>query len=201
MSSTQIKDSATRRDRHFHNQLNDKAVTSAFAPVGGIGAAGNFLAYPVGIHSQGKQPFVASDGTNSTPVVTETYVTSMFVPCNMKITGVNLFNGSDVTGNVFVYLSDSKTGIPITGAASAATAGAGTDAYQKVPFATPFQAKGPAVYLVCVQYSSATARYNTHLIGSDPVIVETGTVFGTASTISPLPSAFVASVGNIMSLY
>ncbi len=175
-------------------------VASAITPTGGVAAAGGFSAAPRALHSQGQKAVVSTDGNNSTPSTTETYITSMFVPCNMTITGVQLFNGTDVTGNVTVGLATSA-GAPIAAAKSASTAGSGTDAYQLVPFAAPYAAKGPANYLVCVQYSSATARYNTHTIGTDPVVVQTGTTYGTIPTISPLPTVFTTNVGNIMSFY
>lgn len=176
------------------------AVTGAVTPTGGVAAAAGFSAAPRALHSQGQKAVVSTDGNNSTPSTTETYITSMFVPCNMTITGVNLFNGSDVTGNVTVALATSA-GAPIAAAKSATTAGSGTDAYQKVPFAAPYAAKGPANYLVCVQYDSATARYNTHTIGTDPCITQTGTTYGTIPTITPLPTVFVTNIGNIMSFY
>jgi|GEM_PF-4987891 len=176
------------------------SVTDAITPTGGIAAAGGFSAAPRALHAQGQKAVVAADGNNSTPSITETYITSMFVPCNMTITGVQLFNGTDVTGNVTVALA-TAAGVPITAAKSASTAGSGTDAYQLVPFATAYAAKGPANYLVCVQYSSATARYNTHTLGTDPSVVQTGTTYGTIPTISPVPTVFTTNIGNIMSFY
>ena len=121
------------------------------------------------------------------------------MPCNCTITGVALFNGSDVTGNVTVGLADS-TGAPITAAKSATTAGAGPDAYQRVPFATAYAAKGPATYFIQVQYDSGTARYNTHTLGNHGVLVQTTQVYGTLASFTP-PSTFVTNVGNIASLY
>lgn len=176
-------------------------VSSTITPTGGVAAAGGFSAAPRALHSQGQKAVVSTDGNNSTPSTTETYITSMFVPCNMTITGVKVFNGSDVTGNITVGLANAVTGAPIAAAVSASTAGSGTDAYQNIPFATPYAAKGPGNYLVCVQYSSATARYNTHTIGTDPCIVQTGTTYGTIPTVTPLPTAFVTNIGNIMSFY
>ncbi len=177
------------------------AVTGAITPTGGIAAAAGFSAAPRALHAQGQKAITTSDGNNSTPSTTETYITSMFVPCNMTITGVNVFNGTDVTGNITVALANAVTGAAIAAAKSASTAGSGTDAYQKVPFAAPYAAKGPANYLVCVQYDSATARYNTHTLGTDPCVVQTGTTYGTIPTISPLPTVFVTNIGNIMSFY
>lgn len=165
----------------------------------GIGASGGFSASPRGIHT-GQRPAAAStDGNNSTPSITETYVSEIFVPCNMTITGVALFNGSDVTGNVTVGLATSA-GAPITAAKSASTAGSGTDAYQLVPFATPYAAVGPATYYIQVQYSSATARYNAHTLGTHGTVAQTTQVYGTLTSFTP-PTTFVTNVGNIASLY
>ncbi len=154
---------------------------------------------PRGIHTGQHAAYVSSDGNNSTPVITETYVSEIFVPCNMTITGVALFNGSDVTGNVTVGLADS-TGAVITAAKSASTAGSGTDAYQLVPFATAYKAVGPATYFIQVQYSSGTARYNTHTLGTHGVLVQTGQTYGTLTSFTP-PTTFVTNVGNICGLY
>lgn len=178
-----------------------KSFTLAITPTGGVGAAGGFSVAPRALHAQGQKAVTTSDGNDSTPSTTETYITSMFVPCNMTITGVKVFNGSDVTGNIRIGLANAVTGAPIAAALTATTAGSGTDAYQTIAFAAPYAAVGPANYLVCVQYSSATARYNTHTLGTDPCIVQTGTTFGTMPTVSPLPTVFVTNIGNIMSFY
>lgn len=150
--------------------------------------------------STGMAPATAStDGNDSTPSITETYVSEIFVPYNMTLTGVALFNGSDVTGTVTVGLA-TAAGAPIAGAKSAATAGSGTDAYQRVPFATPYAAVGPAMYYIQVQYSSATARYNTHTIGNFGCLVQTAQTYGALTSFTP-PTTFVTNVCNIASLY
>jgi len=178
-----------------------KTFSSTITPTAGVAAAGGFSVAPRGLHSQGIPARVSTDGNDSTPSTTETYIQSMFVPANMTITGVKVFNGSNVTGNMTIGLANAVTGAAIGAAVTASTAGSGTDAYQTIPFAAPYAAVGPANYLVCVQYSSATARYNTHTIGTDPVVVQTGTTYGTIPTISPLPTVFTTNVGNIISFY
>lgn len=181
------------------NFAGAEAHAGVLTPTGGIAAAGGFTASPRSIHT-GDQPAVATtDGTDATPSTTETYVSEVFVPCNMTITGVAVFNGSNVTGNVQVALATSA-GAPIAAAKSAATAGSGTDAYQRIPFATPYAALGPATYYIQVQYSSATARYNAHTVGNHGVLVQTGQVFGTLTSFTP-PTTFVTAVGNIAGLY
>lgn len=151
------------------------------------------------LHSSGQPALNAADGVDTTPSATETYVTRILVPNRMTLTGVKLFNGSDVTGNVRIGLATAD-GTPIAGALTASTAGSGTDAYQTIPFAAPYVAEA-GYYHVCIQYSSATARFNAHAWGNDWSIVKTGTVFGTMPTLSALPTQFVAAAANIFSLY
>jgi len=174
-------------------------VTGAITPTGGIAAAGGFSASPRWIHTGSYPAIISTSGTDSTPVTTETYVSEIWVPCNMTITGVALFNGSNVTGNVTVGLADS-TGAPIAAAKSASTAGSGTDAYQRVPFATPYAAKGPATYFIQVQYDSGTARYNTHAVGNHGVLVQTSQTYGALTSFTP-PTTFTANVSNMAALY
>jgi hypothetical protein len=154
---------------------------------------------PRGLHTGNNPAAASTDGTNATPSTTETYVSEIFVPANCVITGIALFNGSDVTGNVTVGLADAL-GNPIAAAKSASTAGSGTDAYQLVPFATAYNATGPATYFIQVQYSSATARYNTHTLGTHGVTKQTGQTYGTFTAFTP-PTTFTTGLGNIAGLY
>jgi hypothetical protein len=163
---------------------------------GGVVAAS---ASPRLIATGGYPAIVSTSGNNSTPSTTETYVTEIFVPATMTLTGVALFNGTDVTGNVTVGLA-TAAGAPITTAKSASTAGSGTDAYQRVPFAAPYEALGPARYYIQVQYSSATARYNTHTVGNFGCLVQTSQTYGTLASFTP-PTTFVTNVCNMASLY
>lgn len=168
-------------------------------PTGGIAAAGGFSVSPRSLWIGSSAPAVSTDFNNSTPVITETYVSEIFVPCNMTVTGVALFNGTDVTGNVTVGLATSA-GAPITAAKSASTAGSGTDAIQLIPFAASYAALGPATYYIQVQYSSGTARYNTHLLGKHGVLVQTSQTYGTLTSFTA-PTTFVTAVSNVGGLY
>jgi hypothetical protein len=172
-------------------------VTGAITPTGGVAAAGGFSASCRNIAVGGLVPAVSTDFTNSTPVITETYISEIFVPANCSATGIAVFNGSDVTGNMNVGLANSSGALV---AESADTAGSGTDAYQRIPFTAPYAAKGPATYYILVQYSSGTARYNSPPLGSFGASVKTGETFGTFTTVTP-PTTFTANVGNIASLY
>lgn len=148
----------------------------------------------------GLVPAVSTDFTDTAPVTTEVYFGEILVPCNMTVTGVALFNGSNVTGNVQVMLYDSA-GTLVANSAGAGTAGSGTDSYQLVPFTATASIKGPATYFIASAYSSATARYNAPPLGAFATGKATGQVFGTApATITP-PTTFTANLCNIASLY
>lgn len=179
------------------NVTGAAAIGGITTPTGGIAAAGGFSVSPRNVNVGGTQAMLAADGNNSTPVITEQYVSEIFVPANMTVTGVSVFNGSDVTGNVLVGLGDTAGAVIAT---SASTAGSGTDAYQLVPFTAPLAVKGPATYYILTQYSSATARYNTFAVGNFGCVADTGNTFGTLTAFTP-PTTFVTAVCNIASLY
>lgn len=176
------------------------AVTFAGAvtPTGGVASAGGFTSSARNMHTGGNPASVSTDFSDATPSTTETYYSEVFVPANVTLTGVALFNGSNVTGNVTVYLTNSA-GTNL--AHSASTAGSGTDAYQRVPFTATYAAVGPATYYVVAQYSSATARYNAHTIGNFGTGKDTATTYGTFPTTPTIPTTFTTALGNVASLY
>ena len=167
----------------------------------GIAAAGGFTASPCGqIHTGGYPAIASTSGSELTPGATTTaYICEIFIPCNMTITGVNHFNGSAVTGNITVGLY-TAAGVAIGAALSAATAGSGTDAYQAIPFATPYAAIGPAKYLIAFLYSSTSARPNCHAVGTLFSLSQASFTVGTTA-ISPLPTAFNTVTAPMASLY
>jgi hypothetical protein len=160
--------------------------------------------------NQGAQ--LAADGNNSTPVSTELYVAEIFVPFTVTATGIAVFNGSDVTDNVKAAIYD-VNGTLLR--ATASTAGSGTDAYQRVAFATDgagaaattITLPGPATYYIATCYASNTSRFNTFAVGNFGAGKITSLVFatnfaaaGTALTITP-PTTFTTALGPIASLY
>ncbi len=181
------------------NFAGPEAHAGVITPTGGIAAAAGFTASPRGMWIGQTAPQVSADFNDSIPVITETYVSEIFVPCNLTITGIALFNGTNVTGNVTVGLATSA-GAPIAAALSASTAGSGVDAIQRIPFAVAYAAKGPATYFVQVQYSSGTARYNTHILGNHGVLVQTAQTYGVLTSFTA-PSTFVTVVGSVGGLY
>ncbi len=194
--------SATITTATIPNFVGAESHAGVITPVAGVAAAGGFTATPAGLlNTQGYVPIVNTYGTDTTPTTTSVYVTEIFVPCNMTLVGVTYLNGSAVTnGTVRIGLYTSA-GVAIAGALTAATATAGIDSYQKVPFAVAYEAVGPARYLIGFQWSSATDRFNCHPFGSAAYsIVQASATVGT-TTISPLPTAFVTGAAVVASLY
>lgn len=171
---------------------------TAYGPGAGNAAAGGFATSPRNFSVGGLRPLVSTDFNNSTPVVTEVYIGEVYVASNATITGVAVFNGSDVTGNVKFGLANSNGAVVAT---SASTAGAGTDAYQLVPFTATYAAVGPATYYVLGFYDSGTARYNAPILGSFGCSKQTGQVFATGFTTITAPSTFTTNICNVASLY
>lgn len=176
-----------------------QTMTGAITPTGGVAAAGGFSVSPRGL-ATGYEPAIATtSGTNLDIVTTETYIAEVFVPTNCTATGLAIFNGTAVAGNVTVGLADS-TGAPIAAAKSATTAAAGTTAYQRVPFAAPYAAVGPATYYVMVQGDNTGGDLRTHTVGNFTAQKQTAQTYGTFTTIT-VATTFTTGVGPIASLY
>ena len=165
----------------------------------GVDAAGGFAISPRLMHTGGIPAQTSADGTNATPVVTETYIAEVFIPANVTLTGIALFNGSAVSGSVVLGLANSS-GLVVANSALAGTVQSGTDAYQRIAFTSVYAAVGPATYYVLAQFNNTGARFNAHAFGNFGASKKTGEVFGTLTTITP-PTTFTADLGPIASLY
>lgn len=173
-------------------------VTGALTPTGGVAAAGGFSTTARNLHTGGSPAKVSTDGTDATPVSTEVYIAEVFVPANVTVTGVSVFNGSAVSGNMKAGLADSAGAVVAT---SASTAQSGTDAYQRVPFTATYAAKGPATYYVLLFIDNGTARYNAHTFGDFGAAKQTGQTYATGFTTITPPTTFTTALGPIASLY
>lgn len=172
-------------------------VTGVFTPTGGVAAAGGFSVSPRNCHTGGVPATQTTDGSDTTPSITETYIAEVFVPANCTVTGIAVLNGSAVAGNIKAALHDS-TGAVL--GSSASTAASGTDAYQKLDLSTPLAVVGPATYYVSQQCSSTSQRLNTHILGTFGASKKTGETYGTHTAITP-PTTFTTAQGPIASLY
>lgn len=165
--------------------FNSAAVGQSVAP--NLVATGNW------------KPLAITDGSEVACVATTTYIAQLYIPTGMTVTGVSLVNGTAVAGNVQVQLADS-TGAPIAAAVSASTAQAGTAAYQRIPFAVAYAAKGPATYYVMLQCNNTAARFRAHTVGDFRTTSVTSGTYGTFAAFTP-PTTFTTAVGPVASLY
>lgn len=164
----------------------------------GIVAAGGFSASPRLCHTGGEPAIATTSGTDATPVATEVYIAEVFIPCNVTVTGVAVFNGSVASGNMKVGLADSTGAVVAT---SASTAMSGTDAYQRIAFTGAYDAVGPATYYVLQFVDNNTARINTHTVGNFGASKQTGQTYATGFTTITPPTTFTTALGPIASLY
>lgn len=174
-------------------------VTGVLTPTGGEAAAGGFSASPRNVSTCGLGPNSATSAyTAQTPVATEFYFAEIFIPANVTVTGVAVFNSATISGNLKVGLANSAGANVAT---SASTAMSGTSAYQLVPFTGTYAAVGPATYFVEVFYDNATARPNTLTAGSCGVSKATAQVFATGFTAITPPTTFTTALGPVASVY
>jgi hypothetical protein len=138
-----------------------------------------------------------TQGTDTTPAVTETYVARVKIDFNCTLTGIAVLNGSAVAGNMIVGLFNSA-GVLV--ASSASTAQSGTAAYQQVPFTATYAAKGPGLYFIGVQFNNTSARFRTHAIGNFTAFKKTGETYGTFTTLTS-PNTFTTGVGPVADTY
>jgi len=161
-------------------------------------------------HTGGAPAQLAADGVNSTPVVTEIYVATIVVPFTCLCTGAAMFNGSDATDSVKVGLFDAA-GVLLR--ATADTQQSGTDAYQKIPWATDGANAAATtivlptgVYYLGAIFDGTTTRFNAWGVGAFPTRRVTGAVYATAFNTTSLsitpPTVFTTTdLPPIASLY
>jgi hypothetical protein len=141
-----------------------------------------------------------SDGNDTTPVITETYIAQVFIPCNVKIIGIAFFNGSAVGTDKLVGILYDSTGVVLANTNLAGVTATVIDNFQRIPLTSPFFATGPANFYVGLQANGTTYRANTHILGNFGASKKTGETFGVPTAITP-PTTFTTAVGPIASLY
>lgn len=147
----------------------------------------------------GAPVMAAADGTNATPVATETYYSEIPVFEAADLTGIAIFNGATVGTDKYVVGLYDVNGTLIANSALAGTTTAGADGYQRLPFTAAITIP-PGTYYVALQVNGNTDRYNAHPVGNFGAGKGTGTTFGTLAAITP-PTTFTADLGPIASLY
>lgn len=148
-------------------------------------------------HSGDAAPPTATTGTDTTPVVTQTYLVRIDVRQNASLTGLALLNGSAVAGNVIGALYNAAGAVVAT---TASTVQAGIAGYQQIPFTAPYIARGPAIYFAAFQFNNTGARFRTHTLGNFTGSTQTGQVFGTFTAYTS-PNTFTTGVAPICDSY
>lgn len=176
--------------------------TSSGDLVTGVGAYLGQTLSPALCHTGGLPARASTDGTELDVVVTELYVAEVFIPASGPITGVNFMTGTNTNGNAKVMLFDS-TGTRLAISASTDVSGFDADSYNKIPFSSVLNAKGPAKAFVGIICDDNTNDINTHTFGGFNAGKITGLVYATEegyASITP-PSTFTTGLGPIASLY
>jgi len=156
-----------------------------------------YVAQATAFHTGGIPAQVSTDGTDTTPSVTETYIAEVFVAANCTCTGISIFNGSAVAGNIKAAIATSSGAVLVQ---TASTAASGTDAYQDLALSASTTLYGPATYYVLLQCNNTGYRFNSHTFGRFRASKKTGETYGTFTTITP-PTTFTTGVGPIATLY
>jgi hypothetical protein len=154
------------------------------------------FASPRNIWTLGNPVRISTDGTDTTPAVTEEFVAELVLEGPKLVTGFALFNGSAVAGNVQAQLYD---GAGKKVVATASTVQAGTDALQRIPFTTP-QRLPAGTYYIGVQCNNISARLNTHVLSNGGAVQKTSQTYGTFVNFTP-PTTFTTNVGPMGALY
>lgn len=135
--------------------------------------------------------------TNQTPVATEVYIAEIMVPYPCTATGLSVYNGSAVSGNMKVGLANSAGTVIAT---SASTAASGTTAYQNVPF-TAALTINPGTYYALTFYDNNIQRATAWTAGAFGASKQTGQTYATGFTTITPPTTFTTALGPVASLY
>lgn len=151
--------------------------------------------------------------TNGTAVgATTLYCSEFNLRSNKLLTGLEVLNGTTVTGNLrYVVLYDAA-GNALVSSALAGQASVTASVYEQYPFvntaATPvagkFYAVGPAQYFACLQDNAAgSTTVRMAVTGqADQILTkgQTSATFGTVPTLT-VPTTFTTAVGPFMAAY
>lgn len=148
-------------------------------------------------------PGVATNATSATPAATSVYVTQIFIPHNVTLTGIGILNAATVgTNNIAVALFD-DTGAVVAHSLAAGALTSGASSFQQVAFTATKAVSGPGTYWVGLYYNGATDRYYAvPAIGQGSGLAgSVGTqTFGTFAAVT-LPTTFTAGAGPVAFVY
>ncbi len=170
---------------------------------GGVSASGvSPISAPSGFANW--QPVVATSGTDTTPANNTQFLTSLWIPVNMTLTGVGYLIGSvGGTDKVYTALYDSTGALLANSSVSGGGATVGTAAnIQTLAFTATYAAKGPGLFFVGISMNGNTARLRTVLAFCQAGLFA-GSVTQTHGTVAAVvaPSTFTADKAPICFVY
>lgn len=172
--------------------------TGAFTPTGGITASATtktiFGTWP---------PGVATNATSATPSATVLYLTQIWIPHNVTLTGIAILNAATVGTNKYIVALFDSAGNVLANSNTAGVTTSGASVFQKVAFTGTYNLIGPRTVWLGVYVNGATDRYYavpsigqmSGLAGS-----VSGQTFGTVAAVT-LPTTFTADVGPVAYVY
>lgn len=170
------------------------------------------------LHTGDRGAHASTDFNDISPgATTTTYVGELFAPCSFVTTGVAVFNGSATgSASIKVALFDASGQILLT---TGAVALSGTDAYQRIPWASEFistpgtltalvspQLLPPGTYFIGETFSTTTTvKLQTFAgvqnFGAGTVTSVYATAFATTSLTLVPPTTYTTAEGPVASLY
>jgi hypothetical protein len=173
-------------------------VTGAVTHTGGIADGGGLMK-----NFMGWRPSALTSGTSTTPSATVVYLTQIYVPFNVTLTGIYVNNGATVGTNKWIAALFNSAGTALANSALAGVTTSGADGYQQLPFTGTVAVTGPGVYWIGLYANGTTDRFR-----SVPAVGQyagyagsiSAQTFGTVATITP-PTTFTADVGPVAFTY
>ena len=196
------------------NQTTSNVVNSASGDTWQIGVAGNlsvssgvvpvtsgFTAFGTG---GGVNLLNSSSGANVQPAAPTWYYSSLYVPFNVTLTGLQAAAGSPggTADSWNVALWPIAGGSPVANSVLTGTSAPATNTKKSFPFTAPVAVSGPGVYVAGVQSNGTLCRLLAFSNAVEGFVTGTsaGSGFGTVPSLSPA-STYTQNVGPQMNTY
>ena len=150
-------------------------------------------------YTGGGNPQTTTTGTNVTPVSGTVYVSELFIPTRMRLTGIAYSIGTVGGTDKAIAILWDAAGNAVAYSATAGTTVGTAATFQSLDFTSTVNVYGPALYYAGVMVNGTTCRLRTHAAGAHFTKSATGT-FGTIPTLT-VPTSFSADTGIIACTY
>lgn len=168
-----------------------KTDDSFQAALGAVPSGGALTAATLAHFIGGAPPVALTGGTSTQPTAGTIYFGSLWLPANMTLTGVGYnIGGTGGTDKVITALYD-RAGVLLANSDLAGVTVGTQDTMQEVAFTATYDAKGPELYYVALQFNGNTARFRVGLA----VGVRAGSQAGAFATLAAIASPPVANAG------